>query len=79
MRSIPFTLLLLLLTAGLALTALMRLSEGSLDRLFGPPATAVGENPSLRMGTSEGWMQLAPTSPARRERATSARTRSASR
>lgn len=44
MRSIPFTLLLLLVTAGLALTAFLRLSEGSLDRLFGPPATAIGEN-----------------------------------
>lgn len=44
MRSIPFTLLLLLVTAGLALTAILRLSEGSLDRLFGPPATAIGEN-----------------------------------
>jgi hypothetical protein len=52
MRSIPFTLLLLLLTAGLALTALMRLSEGSLDRLFGPPATAVGEN-LYRFGTDD--------------------------
>jgi hypothetical protein len=44
MRSIPFTLLLLLITAGLALTAALRLSEGSLNRLFGPPATAIGEN-----------------------------------
>ena len=44
MRSIPFTLLLLLITAGLALTAALRLSDGSLNRLFGPPATAIGEN-----------------------------------
>ena len=44
MRSIPFTLLLLLVTAGLALTAALRLSEGSLNRLFGPPATAIGAN-----------------------------------
>lgn len=44
MRSIPFTLLLLLVTAGLALTAALRLSEGSLNRLFGPPATEIGEN-----------------------------------
>ena len=43
MRSIPFTLLLLLVTAGLALTAALRLTEGSLDRLFGAPATAPGE------------------------------------
>ena len=41
MRSIPFTLLLLLATVGLSLTAAMRLSEGSLQRLFGPPATAL--------------------------------------
>lgn len=44
MRSIPITLLLLLVTAGLAVTAFLRLSDGSLDRLFGPPATAIGEN-----------------------------------
>ena len=44
MRSIPFTLLLLLATVGLSLTAAMRLSEGSLYRLFGPPATGIGEN-----------------------------------
>ena len=44
MRSIPFTLLLLLITAGLALTAALRLSEGSLNRLFGPPATGIGES-----------------------------------
>ena len=43
MRSIPFTLLLLLATVGVFLTASLRLSEGSLDRLFGTPATAVGE------------------------------------
>ncbi len=44
MRSIPFTLLLLLVTAGFAVTAVLRLSEGSLNRLFGPPAIGIGEN-----------------------------------
>jgi hypothetical protein len=44
MRSIPFTLLLLLVTAGFAVTAVLRLHEGSLDRLFGPPAIGIGEN-----------------------------------
>lgn len=44
MRSIPFTLLLLLATVALSLTAAMRLSEGSLHKLFGPPATGIGEN-----------------------------------
>lgn len=42
MRSLPFTLLLLLVTAGLALTAALRMSEGSLNRLFGAPAIDVG-------------------------------------
>lgn len=42
MRSLSFTLLLLLVTAGFALTAALRFSEGSLTRLFGAPATAVG-------------------------------------
>ncbi len=44
MRSIPFTLLLLLVTIGVSLTAALRLSEGSLDRFFGSAATEVGEN-----------------------------------
>jgi hypothetical protein len=44
MRSIPFTLLLVLVTAGFAVTAALRLFDGSLDRLFGPPATGIGEN-----------------------------------
>ncbi|MEK7951273.1 DUF4340 domain-containing protein [Luteolibacter soli] len=43
MRSISFTLLLLVATAAVALTAAMRFKEGSLDRLLGPKATAVGE------------------------------------
>lgn len=44
MRSIPFTLLLLIATVGICLTAAIRLSEGSLQQLFGPPATGVGQN-----------------------------------
>jgi hypothetical protein len=43
MRSISFTLLLLVATVAVALTAAMRLTEGSLDRLLGPKTTAVGD------------------------------------
>lgn len=43
MRSIPFTLLLLLVTVAATMTAVLRFSEGSLDRLFGARATAPGD------------------------------------
>jgi hypothetical protein len=43
MRSISFTLLLLCATVGLALAAVMRFSEGSLDRLFGARAAGPGD------------------------------------
>ena len=43
MRSIPFTLLLLVVTVAVALTAVLRFSEGSLDRLLGPKTAAVGD------------------------------------
>jgi hypothetical protein len=43
MRSIPFTLLLLVVTAGLSIAAVMRLKEGNLSRFFGPPTIAIGE------------------------------------
>jgi len=43
MRSIGFTLLLLVLTAGVTLLAALRIKEGSLDRLFGSQAVEVGK------------------------------------
>jgi len=43
MRSISFTLLLVVATVAVALTAVMRFSEGSLDRLLGPKTSAVGD------------------------------------
>jgi hypothetical protein len=43
MRSISFTLLLIIATVAVALTAVMRFSEGSLDRLLGPKTAAVGD------------------------------------
>jgi hypothetical protein len=43
MRSISITLLLLVVTVAVALLAALRFSEGSLDRLLGPQATAVGD------------------------------------
>ncbi|TAE73302.1 MAG: DUF4340 domain-containing protein [Verrucomicrobia bacterium] len=52
MRSIPFTLFLLLLTIGLSLTAALRMMDGSLDRLLGPPATAAG-SPLYRFATKD--------------------------
>jgi hypothetical protein len=43
MRSISFTLLLVVATVAVALTAVMRFSEGSLDRLLGPKTATVGD------------------------------------
>ena len=43
MRSISFTLLLVVATVAVALTAAMRFSEGSLDRFLGPKTAAVGD------------------------------------
>lgn len=43
MRSIPFTLLLLVATVAAGLLASLRLKEGSLDRLLGPQTAAVGD------------------------------------
>jgi len=43
MRSISFTLLLLVATIAVAATAVMRFSEGSLNRLLGPKTATVGE------------------------------------
>ncbi|WP_193214127.1 DUF4340 domain-containing protein [Luteolibacter marinus] len=43
MRSFTYTLLLLLVTVAVSLTAALRLSQGSLEKLFGAPATGVGE------------------------------------
>ncbi|MCW1884730.1 DUF4340 domain-containing protein [Luteolibacter flavescens] len=43
MRSISFTLLLLVVTTGVTMTAAMRFSEGSLDRLLGPKSAVQGD------------------------------------